>query len=404
MRVSRTADAINQGAIIAIDPQDGDVFVAWRRFASPDAPDADAVMLARLPVGAGAFSPPGRARGFAGTGSPSAALEKIFEHRKKRAQPTVVAAVSNPDQGTSPYQLPDQRVSGDGDRRQQQGLHRVGRARIRRERPSPVDGDARILVATTTDAVSFTTPVIAANETLGHQVMPSLAFAGGKLMLVYYDLRETAAQVFGKISITDQPASRQRQASDHRHPRVARHDRPARRHSRRRSRCPTTSLGFRSGTAVLEQLQINPPNLPMFKLGTVPFIGDYIDVSPAPAFVPAAGGQWVYNTAASATFPVFHATWTDNRDVRAPLDGNWANYTPPTIVGSDGRACSIRRSRSPSAMPATPAHATRTSTPLASAAACWSARRATPSSSRPRCSAASWCSRRTRPRRRRRFA
>ena len=182
--------------------------------------------------------------------------------------------------------------------------------------------------------------------------------------------------------------------------------RPApRRHSRRRSRCPTTSPGFGVARAVLEQLQINPPNLPMFKLGTVPFIGDYIDVTPTPAFVPAPGGRWVYNTAASATFPVFHATWTDNRDVRAPLDGNWANYTPPTIVGSD-RPERVRSVAdwSPSVMPATPAHATRTSTRRASAAACWLARRATPSSSRPRCSAASRCSRTTRPRRRRRSA
>ena len=31
--------------------------------------------------------------------------------------------------------------------------------------------------------------------------------------------------------------------------------------------------------------------------------------------------------------PVFHAAWTDNRDVRPPADGNWVNYTP---VGSTG--------------------------------------------------------------------
>ena len=80
----------------------------------------------------------------------------------------------------------------------------------------------------------------------------------------------------------------------------------------------------------------------MFKLGTVPFIGDYIDVAPAPAFVPTASGGWVYNTRRDrATFPVFHAVWTDNRDVRPPLDGNWANYTPPTIAGS-GRAEPVR--------------------------------------------------------------
>ncbi len=78
---------------------------------------------------------------------------------------------------------------------------------------------------------------------------------------------------------------------------------------------------------------MNPPNLPMFRLGTVPFIGDYIDVAPSPAFVPAANGEWVYNTASNGQMPIFHAVWTDNRDVRPPLDGNWANYTPPTING-----------------------------------------------------------------------
>ncbi len=92
-------------------------------------------------------------------------------------------------------------------------------------------------------------------------------------------------------------------------------------------------MGYRSSTSLLERLQSNPPNLPMFRLGTVPFIGDYIDLAPAPAFVPTASGDWIYNTAPSTETPVFHAAWTDNRDVRAPLDGNWTNYTPPTING-----------------------------------------------------------------------
>lgn len=78
---------------------------------------------------------------------------------------------------------------------------------------------------------------------------------------------------------------------------------------------------------------MNPPNLPMFKQGTVPFIGDYIDVAAAPTFVPTANGGWAYNTAPGLDMPVFHATWTDNRDVRPPLDRNWANYTPPTLQG-----------------------------------------------------------------------
>ena len=46
----------------------------------------------------------------------------------------------------------------------------------------------------------------------------------------------------------------------------------------------------------LQDLQVNPPNLPMFKNGTVPFIGDYIDVQ-GPMFVRTATG-WAFNTAA----------------------------------------------------------------------------------------------------------
>ncbi len=70
-------------------------------------------------------------------------------------------------------------------------------------------------------------------------------------------------------------------------------------------------------TPLCEQLQFNPPNLPMFKLGTVPFIGDYIDIAPAPAFVPIGKGRWAFNTSRDSV-PVFHAVWSDNRDVRPP--------------------------------------------------------------------------------------
>ena len=70
----------------------------------------------------------------------------------------------------------------------------------------------------------------------------------------------------------------------------------------------------------------------MFKKGTVPFMGDYIDVAAAPAFIPDANGKWIYNTEPSGVPPVFHAIWTDNRDVRPPTtrNGDWqpTTYTP----------------------------------------------------------------------------
>src|SRR5207344_840673 len=79
-------------------------------------------------------------------------------------------------------------------------------------------------------------------------------------------------------------------------------------------------MGSRPGSTTLEQMQFNAPNLPLFKLGTVPFMGDYIDLAPSPMFVQDKG-TWKYNTA-SQVAPVFHVVWTDNRDVRPPADGN----------------------------------------------------------------------------------
>jgi hypothetical protein len=95
----------------------------------------------------------------------------------------------------------------------------------------------------------------------------------------------------------------------------------------------------------LQQLELNPPNLPLFKNGTVPFIGDYIDVQ-GPAFVRGKNG-WDFNTAFQSA-PVFHAVWTSNQRVRPPrpdADGNvdWTKYTP-VVLGTktfDGDAAQV---------------------------------------------------------------
>jgi hypothetical protein len=76
----------------------------------------------------------------------------------------------------------------------------------------------------------------------------------------------------------------------------------------------------------LTQLQSNPPNLPLFGQGTLPFLGDYIDVA-GQNFKANGSGGWTFNTSLSSPL-VAYASWTDNRDVKPPLDGNWANYTP----------------------------------------------------------------------------
>jgi hypothetical protein len=81
----------------------------------------------------------------------------------------------------------------------------------------------------------------------------------------------------------------------------------------------------------LNQLQFNPPNLPLFAKGTTPFVGDYIDIAGLD-FVRDPSGEWRFNTQASSA-PVFHAVWTSNQDVRPPPDGDWTTYTPPGKPG-----------------------------------------------------------------------
>jgi hypothetical protein len=82
----------------------------------------------------------------------------------------------------------------------------------------------------------------------------------------------------------------------------------------------------------LQDLQANPPNLPIFKNGSVPFIGDYIDVQ-GPVFVRTATG-WAFDTQPTAS-PVFHAVWTSNQDVMPPPNGDWTSYTPVGQRGGD---------------------------------------------------------------------
>ncbi len=332
MRVTSTADRINQGATLAISPATGDLFVAWRRFSTSTAPNTDAVMVARLRTNGSAFEAPGRAWGMRGTGPSDDVVEKIFEHRKRRANPTAAATVAQIDQSTSPFRFrtnayPAMAVDGAG--RAYIAWSERGYAT---QRPDPLTGDARIRVATTLDGRTFSAPVVVDDDPqrAGHQLMPSLAFSKGRLLVVFYDLRETRAQAFGTYVDDQTTSTGLRQTIDIRAALGAPGATPAFAPS---SRISDYLMGYRNSTAVLEQLQVNPPNLPMFRLGTVPFIGDYIDVAAAPAFVPTANGGWAYDTAAGNDMPVFHAAWTDNRDVRPPLDGNWANYTPPTIDG-----------------------------------------------------------------------
>jgi len=213
--------------------------------------------------------------------------------------------------------------------------------------PDPVAGDSRIVVATcdgNSSWPSWTTPQpIDQPNVSGHQIKPALCFTAGKLFMLYYDFREDISKDFQQY-IADLATLQKRHTVDVRaavadpgqNPVFTDYSVTSWRPSDQMSRYAFLMLASNlpGDTSLFNtQLQFNPPNLPLFVGGTAPFHGDYLDIAPVPAFVIDAGGNWTFNTA-SSNGTTLQATWTDNRDVKGPPDGDWTKYVPPTNANS----------------------------------------------------------------------
>ena len=353
---------VNQGTMAAVDPVSGAVYVAWRQLKNVNNPDA--ILVAKSVDGGRTFT-----------------------------KATQVASFEPFDQGTTSAAIrtiafPMMAVDGNG---------RFYLAWPARVGPLAIDGkrDGRIVVSTSSDGVSWSTPVAVDNPpSRGHQFMPAITVVQGKVLVGYYDQQEdsTAGELrclsaacqatppesrttamfdevrvpMGDLAAPAQPgkvfanpfmdappsgfgfgALLRRHTID---VRVAQADVPL-------IGAPTFAPSVRvsqylfgsssQGTdKTVRQLRFNVPNLPLFALGTKPFLGDYTDLA-ALAFLPpnTTAGAWTYNvnSNASDSSPVVHQTWTDNRDVRPPADGNWQNYTPliTPVVGPAGPACAV---------------------------------------------------------------
>lgn len=329
-KISGTAKT-NQGAALAIDPNTGALYITWRVFASTSPTQSDAIMY----VGS-------------------------FDGGNTFTKPALVANINPFDQGdtyasfrTNDYPT----IAVDAASRvylawAQRGVGNLG----------TTGSDARVVVSTGTPTANPHTvplqwsPPLAVDlwSNRGHQIMPAVAFSAGKLTVAWYDLRDddllaiyTPLGIAGQFSETlendggapDFPAfgtfiqdptppyssDARRQTIDVRAAQATPGNPPTFLPSVQVSNYPYGSV---PASAEIQQLQVDPPNLPMFQGGTLPFFGDYIDVA-GPTFVANQDGTWRFNN--QATDPDFtHVVWTDNRDVVPPADGNWANYTPPT--------------------------------------------------------------------------
>ena len=281
-----TVRRVPQGATIAIDPLTGAVNVAWREFKAGGMPDA--IRFARSTNGGATFTAPMTVTTF--NPFDQGTTETSF---RSSAFPTMV------HDGARLYL----------------GFSARGYASAR---PDPLIGDARVVVLTSPDGLTWSGPV-AADDTPapGHQIMPALAFGGGELWLLYYDLRQDVSQVFGpfvdELAILTTPPTPRHTVDV----RIA-HANPAVNpvFSSKQLSEYVTGVIPGSGSTTPVQLQYNPPNLPLFRQGAVPFMGDYIDLMTAPAMRPNSDGTWSFNIEPTSTDGGGHAVWTENRNVR----------------------------------------------------------------------------------------
>ncbi len=331
-----TGTTTSQGSAIAVNPVTGAVYVAWRQFASTGV--SDAIMIVQ-----------------------STNAGKSF------GKPVQISTFQPFDQGTT---LTSFRTNAYPALTSDMfGFVYVAFS----ARGVSKSGDARIVAAGSLDGTHWTPAIMVDNPPQsasnpsgrGHQIMPAMTFANGRLTLLYYDLRlDHYADIYtpnpaslGNYSAMLQPegelapGSTPAEMSGVFTPYIDDSTLTLRRHTLdlrvlELGIFPTITLGpsvlvsqYAYGCCVnpespdIEQYKFNVPNLPLFDSGQEAFLGDYIDIVPSPAFVPS-GSSWKYNFMPSVN-PLFHAAWTDNRDVvPPPPGGSWENYTAPVVAGA----------------------------------------------------------------------
>ncbi len=283
---------ISQGTTVAVDPRNGFIYVAWRHFGLQEG--LDAIYITKSTNGGVTFT-----------------------------NPFKVTEVEPFDQGTTNISFrtnsyPTMTVDNSGNIYLAWSQRGIG-----------LEGDSCIVLATSENGLKWSTPKAVDSPGMrGHQIMPSLTFAAGKLMMVWHDQRYDIPGFFDNcFGYFIAEACLRRRTTDIR---VAQADPgldPVFEESKQVSRYQF-QLTVDGSDLYVEQIQFNPLNFPLFRQGDVPFHGDYIDIAPSPIFLRDGEGGWIYNT--NSTQPaIFHTAWTDNRDIRPPPDNDWTNYTPP---------------------------------------------------------------------------
>lgn len=316
----------HQGATIAIKPVVGEVLVAWRRFGvSGRTPDSIFVAQSlsrglnfQSPVKVADVAPFDQPTTDETQALPGAGAGFAF---RTNSYPTMTV-----DKSGHVYLAWAQRGVGTG-------------------------GGARVVLSSSYFGSNWSVPQAVANldenalPFLGHQLMPSLSFAAGKLILVWYDQRHDVSggltgfnnwiiDVVGGYRHTMDVWAAEADTSTF--PTLNWKSSQVSRYLHAMLQDGNGDLVYTSdGDPIVFPVQFNCVNYPLFKGGHNPFNGDYIDVAAAPTFKQDTWRNWIFNTDGPEK-PIFHVAWTDNRDVRPPSNNNWTLYTPP--VSTQGEA------------------------------------------------------------------
>jgi hypothetical protein len=310
---------LNQGVNLAIRPSDGALFAAYRSFSE------NKIYVTYSLDGGGTFSQPQVASGTA-----------------------PIVAFDQPTLGT-----PDGVYSFRTNGFPTIGIDAAGNVFVAWQERISADGNPRIFITSSTNGRTWSAkhPVettrcvttaggpVCSPANIGPQVMPSLTFSRGRLMLAFYEARAVddnvkfvpAAKASYITGLDVQLAAR-----------VAQLDANG-----VGSSVPLThySIGTDGKPPLIssyggkEYRHVNRPNLPMYAGGTLPFIGDYLSIAPIAPFVPATppasaaasvkpaapkpkpGPFWRWATEpADAPAAAFVTAWGHNRDVVFPQD------------------------------------------------------------------------------------
>ena len=372
--------AISQGVTIQIDPESGIVYVAWRVIHNTPTSNDGIAITASL-NGGQSFLPAITLVSLPPFNANEPTAHAFFDQNttetsfRTTAYPALAVADSGIPLIPGPLYLAwSQRGEGPNGEARIMMLAIPGNASFipggfQPPTPFPIDNGA------VTNDLGGTFPAL----TVGHQVMPIMTFNQGKLMVLYYDLRQDHSIGEFTPNILDGLFTPDSNGNFFEESRYQIEDFPTTAYSpyfiddsgltvRRHTidlvlaqsnggsgvpkfdyvRISHYDFGLFEGeatgeTAPFHQLKFDPPNLPMFEEGEGAFMGDYIGITGQPFVLVKCGSSqcWTYNNpsppgvagtifAAPKPAPsstVHFASWTSNQDVIPPANGHWDTYT-----------------------------------------------------------------------------